>query len=262
MTENGDMNMRDYDFSFDPEDSAALRPFHDALAEPPSAAELAGFEAILPAFRTTLQSPIRPISPPARDRGRLRLAKTSVPASLAVAAAIVFPASAVAAAYTSKLPEPVQRWAHAALHTIGVPAPHHSNRKTPAARREHGPSVADMNNDPQTVKGDGRSGREFQLHHHGCRGPISAPTLRRLLPVAEYNKLVPPGATHLYLCAPIGPPPASAPSPRSSPGQRTAAPQPTTSSKPNRPSQNSPQPSADGSSTSQPTPSISPRSSP
>lgn len=198
MIRNGDRSMQDFDFSFDPKDSAALRRLRAAIAEAPSPAEQEGFESILFAFRATLQSPA--YTPRAQRRG-LRFATSSVPASMAVAAAIVFPATAVAAAYSSKLPEPVQRWAHAALHNVGVPAPHHSRVTPPARKPDQGRSAAGSDNELQVVKDEDREGRALKLRHSRCRGPISEAALRRPLSAAEYRNLVAPGATHLYVCA-------------------------------------------------------------
>jgi len=91
---------------------AALRR---ALNEPPSDDELAGWDAVATAYRSTLRS--------TRPR-RLRLA-AALPLSAATAAAVLLPAGAVAAAYTGRLPAHVQHWAHRALAPIGVPSHRH-----------------------------------------------------------------------------------------------------------------------------------------
>lgn len=238
--------MQGFDAVLNPEDDAALGQLFDALAEEPRPAELAGLEVILPAFREAL-SPLRP-AVPGRHHRRLRLAMTGAPASLAVAAAIVFPTSAVAAAYTGHLPDQVQRWAHAALHTVGVPGPRH-HTAGPAHRTSHGSRTVDHRPGDNDRPGPQTGAPELRLQHPRCRGPLSEPTLRRLLPADEYKRIVTPGAAHLYLCAPSGPSPKPADKPRSAP-PTSPSPTPTASTSPTPP-QTSPPPTA----RAQPTPS-------
>lgn len=238
--------MQGFDAFLNPEDEAALGRLFDALAEEARPAELAGLEVMLPAFREAVK-PLRPAIS-GRHHRRLRLAMAGAPASLAVAAAIVFPTSAVAAAYTGHLPEQVQRWAHAALHTVGVPGPRH-NTAGPAHRTSHGTGTVDHRPGDKDRPGPQKGAPEFRMQHRRCRGPLSEPTLRRLLPADEYKRIVTPGAAHLYLCAPSGPSHKAAHKPRLEP-QSTPSPTPTASTSPTPP-QATPQSTA----RAQPTPS-------
>jgi len=87
------------------EDSPLVR----ALRAPGTPAELAGEERIVAAFRATSR----------RRLGVVRRLGTGGTAAVAIIAL----SGGVAAAYTNRLPDPVQRIAHTTLAKVGVPAP-------------------------------------------------------------------------------------------------------------------------------------------
>lgn len=87
-----------------------------ALTAPGTPQELAGEEAALAAFRTAVAAR-RPFG-----RARLRLAAGTGISAVTVAA-VLSGGMVTAAAYTARLPDPVQRVAHHLLHHVGVPAP-------------------------------------------------------------------------------------------------------------------------------------------
>ena len=120
-----------------PVDTDDLAPWADddlvrALRAPGTATELADQERYVAAFRETRGSTVRSL--PRRAAGRLGAGGTAVVVTVALT-------SGVAAAYTGRLPDPVQQIAHS---VIGAPAPdvdgrQHAEGSGPGAPLRHSP---------------------------------------------------------------------------------------------------------------------------
>jgi hypothetical protein len=110
-------------------------PIARALRAPGTPEELAGEAEALAAFRAA-----------ARGRGRLvRRLGAGGAGGIAAVVVVALSGGVAAAAYTNQLPEPVQRIAHHALGSIGVPDPapeHHSITATPVTPPTQTPGAA------------------------------------------------------------------------------------------------------------------------
>jgi hypothetical protein len=115
----------------DDDDLAQWRddPLVRALTAGGSAAELAGEDAAVAAFRAAARRPRR------RHIGRLGTGATTIVVAVALS-------GGVAAAYTHSLPEPLQSVAHGLLGPVGVPAPAAPHHPTRLATVASGPGHA------------------------------------------------------------------------------------------------------------------------
>ncbi len=130
--------MNDDDVPWDMDDPALacdehrlLERLRAALQEPASTNELAGFELFRQMYRreqdakTDLQAGRTAVAS-ARRRSRF---SPLLPAGTALTVCLLLPTGTAVAAYTGRLPAPVQGWAHTALGRVGVPATQHVAKK-------------------------------------------------------------------------------------------------------------------------------------
>ena len=132
--------MNDDDVPWDVDDKALtcdehrlLERLRGALREPASTDELAGFELVRQMYRreqdakTDLQAGRTAVAS-ARRRSRF---SPLLPAGTALTVCLLLPTGTAVAAYTGRLPAPVQSWAHTALGRVGVPASRHAVKPRP-----------------------------------------------------------------------------------------------------------------------------------
>lgn len=132
--------MNNDDVSWDMDDPALaseerrlLEGLRGALLEPASTSELAGFELSRQMYRRERDALAdlhigRTAIVSGRRRGRVT---PLLPAGAALAVCLLLPTGTAVAAYTGRLPAPVQGWVHTALGRVGVPARQHIAKPHP-----------------------------------------------------------------------------------------------------------------------------------
>ena len=101
-----------------------LERLRGALQEPASTSELAGFELLRQTYRREVDAKTDLQAGPtgvAAGRHRSRFSPL-LPAGTALTVCLLLPTGTAVAAYTGRLPAPVQGWVHTALGRVGVPA--------------------------------------------------------------------------------------------------------------------------------------------
>ncbi len=108
------------------EEHRLLQELRGALLGPASTSELAGSELLRQMYRReqarTDPRARRTAIESARRRSRF---SPLLPAGTALTVCLLLPTGTAVAAYTGRLPSPVQGWAHTALGRVGVPASKH-----------------------------------------------------------------------------------------------------------------------------------------
>lgn len=132
--------MNDDDVSWDMDDPALaseerrlLEGLRSALAVPASTSELAGSESSRQMYRRERDALADSPLGRAKTASTHRMGRVSpfLPAGAVLAVCLLLPTGTALAAYSGRLPAPVQGWAHTALGRVGVPARQHTTKPRP-----------------------------------------------------------------------------------------------------------------------------------